>query len=62
MADIWKLRKRYERQLNNPHLRKLGDWRMANDDETHDDAAYRKRLEQTASAFCRKMKKVLKDI
>jgi len=42
------LRIKYARLAANPHLRRLGAWREANDDAAHDDAAYLRRGVQIA--------------
>lgn len=61
-ADIDELRERYARQLNNPSLKKLGEWRIANSDSPHDEAAYKKRLLATAADFSEKVDEALKGI
>lgn len=56
------LRERYARQVNNPHLKRLGGWRMENTESKHDDAAYKANLVATAGAIHNKTEKALENL
>jgi len=56
------LRARYARQLNNPHLARLGAWRERNDDPPHDDESYLRRMLANSGAVHEKTEKALESL
>jgi hypothetical protein len=62
VASLEELEKRYAKQIANPALKRLGQWRMPNDDQPHDEEAYKRRLIETAPAIHKKTEEALKGI
>lgn len=62
MTRLQQLRERYVRQLQNPHLARLGEWRVSNDEAAHNDETYKANLIKTANAIHLKAKVALEGL